>query len=61
MSELIEIFFGIIGVVVLLAVLVAIIGYRGMLWAKNKAQEQIRQIRLTKSFNNNKGGKDENR
>ena len=59
MSELIEILFGIVGVVVLLVILVAVIGYRGLKWTNNKAKEQFRQMQLTKSFNNNKGGKDD--
>ena len=54
MSELVEIFFGIIGVVVLLVVSVAVIGYRGLRWTNNKAKEQLRQMQLTKSFNKTK-------
>lgn len=59
MSELIEILFGIVGVVVLLVILVAVIGYRGLKWANDKGKEQLRQMQLTKSFNKNKGGKNE--
>lgn len=55
MSELIEIFFGIIGFVVLFIILVAVIGYKGFLMTKEKAREQFKQFHLTKSFNKNKG------
>tara|TARA_R100001510_G_C7595648_1_gene163860 strand:+ start:622 stop:798 length:177 start_codon:yes stop_codon:yes gene_type:complete len=58
MSELVEIFFGIIGVVVLLVVSVAVIGYRGLRWTNNKAKEQLRQMQLTKSFNKTKKEKE---
>ena len=55
MSELIEIFFGIIGFVVLFIILVAVISYKGFLMTKEKAKEQFKQLHLTKLFNKKRG------